>query len=94
MKTINETELSKGQTRKLNALRKSLGNKIADEAFAKWLKTQTSKESANKIDPVAEKILAALKSLQPDKSINLGRAGYVIKRAKGRGAKGFTVKKL
>ena len=35
--------LTKGQTRKLNALRKSLGNEIADDAFAKWMKTQTKR---------------------------------------------------
>ena len=34
---IDETALTKGQLRKLNALRKSLGPSIADEAFAKWL---------------------------------------------------------
>ena len=34
---IDETSLNKGQLRKLNALRKSVGSAIADEAFAKWL---------------------------------------------------------
>ena len=32
---IDETALSKGKLRKLNALRKSVGPSIADEAFAK-----------------------------------------------------------
>jgi hypothetical protein len=30
---IDQKSLTKGQTRKLNALRKSLGDKIADKAF-------------------------------------------------------------
>ena len=34
---INEKTLTKGQIRKLNALRKSLGTKIADRAFTQWL---------------------------------------------------------
>ena len=33
--------LNKGQKRKLQALRNSLGKKIADEAFTKWFKEQT-----------------------------------------------------
>ena len=41
--SIDLSTLTKGQTRKLNALRNSLGNEIADDAFAKWMKTQTKK---------------------------------------------------
>ena len=33
---IKENKLSKGELRKLAALRKSLGDEIADEAFSKW----------------------------------------------------------
>ena len=79
---------AKGQVRKLNALRKSLGNKITDPAFSKWLKTQTSSKSGGKTDPVAEKLERSLKSLS-SKKINLGTWGYTIKRTKGKGAKGF-----
>ena len=85
--------LTKGQTRKLNALRKSLGNEIADDAFAKWMKTQTKEETVQ-IDPVAEKIKAALSSLEHDKAFRLGSKGYLIKRSKGKGASGFTVSKV
>jgi hypothetical protein len=52
---INENTLNKGQIRKLNALRKSLGNEIADNAFAKWMKTQT-KGSSVKVDPVSVRL--------------------------------------
>ncbi len=87
--------MTKGQVRKLNALRKSLGNQIADKAFKEWLKQQAKQAPAERADPVVNKLLAALKGLEKDKSINLGRKGYVIKRAKGRGVKsGFVVEKI
>ena len=90
---INEDSLNKGQFRKLNALRKSLGNEIADNAFAKWIKTQT-KESIVQVDPVAVKIEEALSLLVNDKSFRLGSKGYIIKRPKGKGASGFAVSKV
>jgi len=82
------SKLTRGQSRKLNALRKSLGPKIADPAFSKWLKTQNPNKSGGKTDPVAEKLERSLKFLS-SKKINLGIWGYTIKRAKGKGAKGF-----
>jgi hypothetical protein len=92
---MNDKSLTKGQLRKLNALRNSLGKVIADKAFKEWLKQQEKQSPAEKTDPVAEKLLAAMKGLEKDKSINLGRKGYVIKRAKGRGVKeGFVVAKI
>ena len=91
--SLDLSTLTKGQTRKLNALRKSLGNEIADDAFAKWMKTQT-KEETIQVDPVAEKIKAALSSLEHDKAFRLGSKGYLIKRSKGKGASGFTVSKV
>ena len=36
MATFRERDLTKGQLRKLTALRKSLGKGIADKAFAEW----------------------------------------------------------
>ena len=92
---MNKKSITKGQQRKLNALRKSLGNQIADKAFKEWLKQQAKQAPAERADPVVNKLLAALKGLEKDKSINLGRKGYVIKRAKGRGVKsGFVVEKI
>ena len=91
---INEKSLSKGQLRKLNALRKSLGDRIADKAFTQWMKEQPAKVVATKSDPVAEKLLKAIAGLAKDKSFNLGRRGYVVRRAKGKGAKGFVAEKI
>ncbi len=89
---IKESTLPKGQLRKLNALRKSIGDKLGEEAFAKWMKEQA--KPVAQTDPVAEKVLEALKPLEKDKSIKLGNYGYVIRRAKGKGAKGFITKKF
>ena len=91
--TINENTLSKGQIRKLNALRKSLGDKIAEDAFSKWMKSHAKDETV-KVDPVAVKIEQALASLVNDKSLRLGSKGYIIKRSKGKGASGLVVSKV
>ena len=91
---VNEKSLTKGHKRKLIALRKSLGNKIADRAFSEWLKEQLAAKSGARKDRVAEKLKAALKPLETDKSINLGNFGYVVRRARGRGAKGFVVERI
>ena len=37
---IDEGVLTKGQLRKLNALRKSVGDEIGEQAFAAWLASQ------------------------------------------------------
>ena len=91
--SIDQSNLNKGQIRKLNALRKSLGDEIADNAYTKWMKTQT-KENSIQIDPVAVKIEEVLSSLVHDKSFRLGRKGYIIKRSRGKGASGFAVSKV
>ncbi len=91
---IDEKALTKGEIRKLNALRKSIGDTLADDAFSKWLKQKTSAKSVDRVDPVAEKIAEAVKPLAKDKSINLGRYGYSIRRAKGKGAKGIVVARI
>ena len=91
---INDGPLTKGQKRKLNALRKSIGDKLGSEAFAKWMKEQAKKAPVEKTDPVAEKLLKALNPLVKDKSIKLGNRGYSIRRARGKGEKGFVVGKI
>ena len=91
---IKESSLTKGQIRKLNALRKSAGVKLGEEAFGKWLKEQVTAVPKVQSDPVAEKILDAVKSLEKDKTVKLGNRGYVVKRARGKDAKGFVVQKI
>ena len=90
---INETRLTKGQVRKLNALRKSVGDDLAEEVFAKWLERQETPQSKGKADPVAVRISEALAGLVDDPKFKLGNHGYTVRRAKGTGARGFSVYK-
>ena len=91
--SIDQSTLNKGQIRKLNALRKSVGDDIAEDAFGKWMKTQ-SKTPKEVRDPVADALVVALANLQNDKSFKLGNKGYVVKRARGKGASGFVAQKV
>ena len=91
--TIDQSTLTKGQVRKLNALRKSIGDDIAEDAFSKWMKSQT-KTPKEVRDPVADALVTALSNLQNDKSFKLGNKGYVVRRAKGKGASGFIAQKV
>lgn len=91
---INESDLTKGQIRKLNALRKSIGDSLGEEAFRKWLKQQASGRNIVLVDPVADLLAETLKPLANKKNINFGRYGYSIKRAKGKGAKGIVVSRI
>ena len=91
--TMDQSTLTKGQIRKLNALRKSIGDDIAKDAFDKWMKTQT-KTPKEVRDPVADALVTALSNLTSDKSFKLGTKGYVVKRSKGKGASGFVASKV
>ena len=91
--SIDPYTLTKGQIRKLNALRKSVGNDIGDDAFGKWMVIQ-SKTPKDVRDPVADALVAALANLKDDKSFGLGRKGYVVNRARGKGASGFVARKV
>ena len=91
--TIDQSTLTKGQIRKLNALRKSVGDDIADAAFGKWMKTQ-SKTPKEVRDPVADALVTALSHLTSDKSFKLGTKGYMVRRAKGKDASGFVASKV
>ena len=90
---IDQSNLTKGQVRKLNALRKSVGDDIADDEFGKWLPTQ-SKRPKEVRDPVADALVAAPANPQNDRGFHLGTKGYVVRRAKGKGASGFVAQKV
>ena len=90
---IDQSTLKKGQIRKLNALRKSVGEDIADAAFTKWMKIQ-SKTPKEVRDPVADALVAALSHLNHDKGFKLGNKGYLVKRSKGKGVSGFVAQKV
>ena len=48
---INDSTLSKGQLRKLNALRKSVGNSLGEEVFRKWLAQQERRSAPARAAP-------------------------------------------
>ncbi len=78
---IDENSLTKGQVRKLNALRKSLGPAIADEAFSKWLASEGTEPES---DSNATLISETLWKLVQDGSLSIRRGGYVVRRGRGR----------
>ena len=90
---IDESALNKGQIVKLNTLRKSLGNDLADDVFAKWLKRQVFAKTVQKADPVARMLTDALSKLKNDADFRLGNQGYTVGRARGKGASGFVAAK-
>ena len=89
---IDETKLTKGQLRKLNALRKSVGDALGEEVFGKWL-AQPAKASPPRADPVAAKIEEALAGFVDDRLFRLGNYGYTVRRARGKTKSGFTITK-
>jgi len=91
--TIDYNTLTKGQVRKLNALRKIVGDDIAEDAFAKWMTVQT-KSPKEVRDPAADALVALLDQFNDDKTFNLGTKGYVVKRSKGKGASEFVAQKV
>ena len=86
---IDETALTRGLVRKLNALRKSVGDELAEEVFAKWLEREAASQAKGNPDPVAVKIAEVLAGFENDPKFNLGNHGYTLRRAKGKGASGF-----
>ena len=93
MVNIDKLELNKGQLRKLNSYRKSVGgNEVAAQKMFKiWLSNQPKKSSGPEIDIVAEKLTEVLNKALPS-GLRLGNKGYTVKMARGRGVKkGFAV---
>lgn len=79
---FDEKDLTKGQLRKLGALRKSLGPKIADKAFAEWLKTQ-AKDSVPPVNEDAQVVATALMPLLKNKKFKIPRGGFLVTRWRG-----------
>jgi len=79
---VDVSNLSKGQQRKLNALRKSLGDEIADRAFAEWMENQPTGGEIS--DKNATKIAEALQPLIDDGRLRIARGGYIVRRGRGR----------
>lgn len=89
---MDETTLTKGQMRKLNGLRRLVGDKLGEEVFSNWVEQQAAATAA-KADPVATKIEKALAGFANDRSFKLGNYGYTVRRARGKGASGLAATK-
>ncbi len=80
---VIQTNLTKGQIRKLNALRKSVGPDIGEKAFAAWLKKAgAGKEAAE--DKTSTQIAEAIQAALGRNGLSIPRGGYLIKRGRGR----------
>ncbi|MGA0347243.1 MAG: hypothetical protein ACO3N9_11960 [Alphaproteobacteria bacterium] len=80
------SDLTKGEIRKLNALKKSIGEELGQKAFDEWRKANSRLE---KSDKVAERLVSILSSTEGIESLNLGSKGYTIYKSRGRGSKGI-----
>ena len=80
---LDESALTKGQRRKLNALRKSVGDQIAEQAFVAWLSSQ-SKASGAAADENAGFIVDTLWPLVQQGTLSIPRGGYLLRRGRGR----------
>ncbi len=78
---IDEAVLSKGEIRKLNVLRRSIGAALADEAFAKWLERPVE---APEVDDNEKVIADALWGLIEQGRLSIRRGGYVVRRGRKR----------
>lgn len=79
---LDESLLTKGELRKLVALRKSLGDEIAGRAFLEWLRGKAAPQAAE--DPVAQQIAAALMEQVESGRLMIPRGGYLVRRGRGR----------
>ena len=77
---IDESTLTKGQRRKLNALRKAVGNEIGERTFAEWL----SSRPVAKPDENAALIVDTLWPLVQQGKLAIPRGGYLLRRGRGR----------
>jgi len=81
--SMDESGLTKGHLRKLNALRKSLGDDIAEKAFKAWLATAATVQDGPR-DKGAEMIAEALAGLIETRGLRIPRGGYHVTRGRGR----------
>ena len=79
---IDESGLTKGQLRKLRALRNSVGDEIGEKAFAEWLASQDG--AKRKVDGNAAKIIDTLWPLVEQGTLAIPRGGYLIRRGRSR----------
>lgn len=78
---VDERALTKGELRKLRALRKSIGDQLGNDAFRKWYAKEG--KGPNAADPNVDMIEKALNPLAKKLRIARGVA-YAVRRGRGR----------
>ena len=81
MTQIDESTLTKGQLRKLSALKKSVGDEVGERAFAEWLALQGAGQEP---DGNAAMIVDTLWPMVQKGRLAIPRGGYRIRRGRGR----------
>ena len=81
---FNEAALTKGELRKLNALKKSVGDQIGEKAFVQWLRNKIGSATAALRDQNTEIIVDTLGKLVKDGNLKIPRGGYLVTRGRGR----------
>ncbi len=81
---IDESALNKGHLRKLEALRKSVGDKLGERTFAEWFAKLPEKTAGTPRDRNAERIEEALQPLIDSGKVRIRRGGYFLRRGRGR----------
>lgn len=83
--SVDTAKLTKMELRKLNALRKSIGEELGSKAFNEWRRARPAAEKTEPVDKTATAIADAVVALIKDGKIkSLPRGGYVVKRGRGR----------
>ncbi len=80
---LNEEALTKGELRKLNILRKSVGENIGEKAFVDWLREKPA-VMAEPEDKNAALIADTLIPLIEQNKLRIPRGGYLVRRGRGR----------
>lgn len=80
---LDEQALTKGEIRKLNALRKSVGEDIGEKAFLEWRRKQPAEQGASE-DKNAGLIADTLIPLIEQNELRIPRGGYLVRRGRGR----------
>ena len=76
MSSIDESTLTKGPIRKLNALKKSVGDEVGEKAFAEWLVQR--EVAVEKADANAALIVDTLWPLVEQGTLAIPRGGFRI----------------
>ena len=80
---IDESTLTRGQQRKLDTLRRSVGEEIGERAFAAWLSTQPKPEVVEE-DHDAVLVADTLWPLVQNGTLAIPRGGYLLRRGRNR----------